>query len=239
MAEVIYINNGAQHNKFWSHNINGKEVHVKWGRIGGSSDEQIKTFSSDAEVQKFISKKIREKEKKGYKKETKEKLKKEVKTANALGHQNKIKRMLWVSKNNKTLAQIDNYDPNQYVYVEILNSWTKKMTRLLLSKDSNWMVEGGISESGRNIGCNELTKLGYSAFAESVRTILKELAEVVAEALKTVKFAASGVQNLFDDEDFTQPASELTEALAGINTSGFDDSVVHTFAAMGARSLEL
>jgi signal recognition particle GTPase len=197
----------------------------------------VKTFKSDAEVQKFVSKKVRENEKKGYKKESKQKLKKETKTAQALGHQNKIKRMLWVNKDNKKLTQIDAYDPNQYVYVEILNSWSKKMTRLLLHKDTNWMIQGSITEMGREIHAGKMTKLGYSSFAEAVRTVLKEMAEVIAEALKTVKFGAGGVRNLFDDD--AQPTKSVSEALASIDTSGFDSSVVHTFAAMGARSLEL
>lgn len=237
MAEVVYINNQSQHNKYWSYEINGTDVHVKWGRIGGTSDEQVKSFKSNAEVQKFVNKKVREKEKKGYKKESKQKLQKETKTAHALGHQNKIKRMLWVSKAESKLTQIDNYDPNQYVYVEILNSWSKKMTRLLLSKDTNWMIKGSVTEMNREIHAGNLTKLGYSSFAEAVRTVLKEMAEVIAEALKTVKFGAGGVRNLFDDD--AQPAPSVSEALASIDTSGFDSSVVHTFAAMGARTLEL
>jgi len=237
MPEVIYINTKDQSNKFWSYEINGTDVHVKWGRIGGSSDEQMKSFKSDAEVQKFINKKVREKEKKGYKKESKQKLQKETKTAHALGHQHKIKRMLWVSKNDKKLTQIDNYDPNQFVYVEILNSWSKKMTRLLLSKDTDWMIQGSITEVDREIHAGNLKKLGYSSFAEAVRTVLKEMAEVIAEALKTVKFGAAGVRNLFDDD--TKPVKGVSEALASIDTAGFDTSVVHTFAAMGARTLEL
>lgn len=238
MAE-IYINSSEAHNKFWSYDIDGMNVHIKWGRIGGSSDEQIKSFNTNSEVLAFINKKVREKEKKGYSKETKEKLKKETKTAQALGHQNKINRMLWVSKSDNVLTQISNYDPNEYVYVEILNSWTKSMTRLLLSKEKTWMIEDGVSEYGRNIGFGKITELGMSMFADAVRAVLKEMAEVVAELLKTVKFAAGGVRNLFDDEDFTQPASELETALASLDTSGFDASVVHKFAAMGSRSLEL
>ena len=239
MAETIYINSESQHNKFWSYEIDGNKALIKWGRIGGSSQAQTKSFSSSSEVMAFVNKKVREKERKGYKKESKEKLKKETKTARALGHQNKIKRMLWVSRDGNRLTQIDAYDPGQYVYVEILNSWSKEMTRLVLSKENTWMITGGISESNRSIGCNNMTKLGYSAFASAVRTVLKEMAEVIAAALKTVKFGAGGVRNLFDDEDFTQHAAELNEALAEIDTSAFDASVVSTFAAMGARSLEL
>ena len=240
MAEVIYVCNIDKSNKFWSYEIrNNNEVHIKWGRIGGSADEQIKSFGSSSELQKFIDKKVKEKEKKGYRPETKEKLKRETKTAQALGHQNKIKKMLWVSRDENRLEQLDNYDPNQYVYVEILNSWSKEVTRLLLSKGKTWMAKDGVTEFNRSIICSSLVELGYSVFAEAVRAVLKDMAEVIAEALKTVKFAASGVRNLFDDEDFTQPNNELSAALASVDMSGFDSSVVHKFAAMGSRSLEL
>jgi len=40
MAEIVYINNESQHNKHWSYNITGTEIHIKWGRIGGSSSER-------------------------------------------------------------------------------------------------------------------------------------------------------------------------------------------------------
>jgi predicted DNA-binding WGR domain protein len=48
MPEVTYIHNGDAHNKFWSYDVKGNSVHVKWGRIGGSSDEQLKEFGSAA-----------------------------------------------------------------------------------------------------------------------------------------------------------------------------------------------
>lgn len=238
MAEIVYINNQSQHNKYWSYEIrDSNTVDIKWGRIGGSGDSQSKSFNNSSELQRFINKKIKEKEKKGYKKESEDKLKKETKTARALGHQNKISKMLWVSEDGNTLTQLDQYDPKQFVYVEILNSWSKKVTRLLLSKSKTWFIDGGITEHGRSLSYGRKRELGFSAFADAVRQVLRDMAEVVAEALKSVKFAAVGARNLFDDDD--QPAADVKVALAAVDTSGFDASVVHQFAALEARTLEL
>lgn len=239
MSKVTYHCAEDQHNKFWEYEITGNSVWVHWGRVGGTEDEQTKSFSSSYEVTEFITKKVREKVKKGYKQVTQQAIKKEVKTAQAIGAQNKISKMLWVSRKDNLLSKIDAYDPKQYVYVEVMNSWSKKVTRLLLQKETTWMVNGeSISEMGRDISVGGLTKLGYSGFAEAVRSVLKEMAEVVSAALQTVKFGAAGVRDLFGDG--TAPvAKEYQDALASIDTANFDMSVINRFASLGARTLEL
>ena len=127
------------------------------------------------------------------------------------------------------------HDPNQYVYVEILNSWSKKLTRLLLASEDTYMINGSISEYGENISYSNKTKLGYSTFATAVRQLLKDMALTVAEAVKTIKFAAVGARNLFDDEN----SEESVQLYEKINTAGFDRQVVSKFAAMGSRTLAL
>jgi predicted DNA-binding WGR domain protein len=238
MAKEIYHNTSENSNKFWAYEIDGKSVTITWGRVGLEGESQQKSFDSSYDLDAFVQKKIREKEKKGYKKITEQKLKKETKTADALGSQNKIQRMLWVSRKDKKLSQIDAYDPKQFVYVEILNSWSKKMTRLLLAKEETWMLDEGITESGRDLYMNGAQKLGYSNFADAVRNVLKEMAEVVAAALKTIKFAAVGARDLFGDGN-SGPAPDYSEVLANIDSSGFDKSVMSKFCALGARSLDL
>jgi predicted DNA-binding WGR domain protein len=235
MPPTIYINNEEQHNKFWQYEVNGNTVNIEYGRIGGTSQTQTKQFNSSSEVQEFIDKKVREKEKKKYKLSSQDGLNQETKTANTLGTQHKIKRMLWVSMAGDTLTEISKYDPNQYVYVEILNSWSKKLTRLILSQDDTYMVTGPISESGQNINYSTKQKLGFSSFATAVRQILNDMSLTVAEVLKTVKFAAGGVRNLFDDED----SAESINLYEKVNTSSFDRQVVSKFAAMGSRVLTL
>lgn len=239
MAEVIYICNADQSNKFWSYELSGNSVTTKWGRIGGTSDDNTKKFGSPMAAQKFIDTKVREKEKKGYKLASKEKLKEEVSTANALGVQNKIKEIKWVSKKGNELNQLNSYDPKQYVYVEVLNSWSKDITRLLLSRDQTWMVDGGVSMSGGTITCNKIYELTYEhTFASAVRDLLKKMATTVATALKSVKFGALGVRSIFDDESET-PTPVVQEALNTIDSAGFEPGVIRKFAALGFRSLDL
>jgi predicted DNA-binding WGR domain protein len=240
MPEVIYACVEESSNKFWSYEVTGKSVKVKWGRIAGVCDEQVKTFSSDFDVNKFITTKVKEKERKNYKLVSKEKLKDEVETAKELGARNKIKKMLWVNRKGNELNQLDNYDPQQYVYVEVIDSYAKDkpVTRLLLSKASTWTIDNGITEMGRKIIANDIREINYThTFAEAVRKILKKMASVVFEALKTIKFGAVGKRNLFDDDE--QPITEVASVLASIDSAGFEMGVLQKFAAMGTRMLEL
>jgi len=241
MSEVIYTNTEGNSNKFWSYEIDSNHTTtIKWGRVGSTNSQQVKKFSSSYAAQNFIDSKIAEKTKKGYKKVTKAKLNEEVKTANALGVQNKIKRLLFVGKKDKELNQLDKYDPKQFVYVEVLNSWSKEMHRILLSKENSWWIEGGISEANRSITFGKINAASNNhEFITAVRDILKKFSEAVVEALKSVNFAALGVRNLFDDDSKVAEQPNVKEALASVESSAFDPSVVSRFASMGARVLEL
>ncbi len=136
----IYINREDQHNKYWQYRVEGLSVHVSWGRIGGNSDSQVKTFSNPASLHAFVDGKVSEKLRKGYREASETELKKEAQTAKSLGIENKIKRLLWVDLKSKTLALLNNYDPSKYIYVEVLNSWSKEVTRLLLSRSGTWQL---------------------------------------------------------------------------------------------------
>lgn len=241
MSEIIYINNENQSNKFWSYSVKGNTVTCKWGRIGNDPDQVVKTFTSSAAVDKFINQKIKEKEKKGYKLVSKEKLADETTTAKELGSRNKVKTMLFCSKNGNKLTELNAYDPGQYVYVEVLDSWDKRVTRLLLSKNESWMVnsDSSIVKTNRTITANSLSNIGNNdTFVIAVRNVLKRMSAQVVQVLKSIKFAALGARNLFDDEDST-PSVEVSSALSTIDSSGFDQSVINKFASMGTRSLDL
>lgn len=241
MAEITYICNENQHNKFWSYEISGTTVITKWGRIGGTSDETSKNLGSSSGVQKFIATKIREKEKKGYKLASKEKLKEETETANALGSRNKIKQMHFVSRKDNELTKLSSYDPKQYVYVEVMDSWSKEITRLLLSKDDTWQLSDGLTESGDKLIANGIDKLKFGhTYASAIRALLKKMSETVVEVLKSIKFASIGVRSLFDDSDSsTETSPDVQTALASINTAGFEAGVISKFASVGARVLDL
>lgn len=243
MSEFIYINNENQSNKFWSYSLTGTTVVCKWGRIGNDPDKVTKTFPSIPAANKFIQQKIKEKERKGYKLVTKEKLNDEVSTAKELGVRNKVKTMLFCSKSGNKLTELGGYDPEQYVYVEVLDSWNKNMTRLLLSKTETWTIDSNSSfiKTGKTISANKLNRISDGdTFAVAVRGILKRMSAQVVQILKSVKFAAMGVRNLFDDDDTqSTPSVDVQEALKTIDSSGFDPSVISKFASMGARELDL
>src|SRR5260370_40247926 len=142
----IYINREDQHNKYWQYRVEGLRVHVSWGRIGGKSDSQMKTFSSPGSLHAFIDDKVSEKLRKGYREASETELKKEAQTAKSLGIENKIKRLLWVDLKGKTLPLLSNYDPSEYIYVELLNSWRKEVTRLLLSRNGRCQLVTRVSD---------------------------------------------------------------------------------------------
>ena len=238
----IYHCQEAQHNKFWSYEITsgGKTLSVSWGRIGGSSDSQTKSFYSATALQQFLNKKISEKTGKGYKLVNEATHSNESKTAKSLGIENKIQRILWVGQKGNKLSFLTNYDPAQFVYVEILNSWSKEVHRLLLSKTETWEIDDSISESNRSITYDNKVRTTHSPFADTVRAMLKGIAVKVAETVKTIKFAAIGARNLFDD-DAKSPAAAEEEGLdvSEIKISGCDQQVVSKFASLGNRVLEL
>src|SRR5579883_461268 len=190
MPEVIYICSEEQHNKFWSYEVDGTSVTTRWGRVGLDGQSKTEELGSGAAVQKFINKKVREKEGKGYKLVTKEKLAEEEATAEELGTRKKIKLIQWVSRKGDELTFLSAYDPKQYIYVEVLHSWNKSIERFLLSKTSSWVIEGGVTEEDRTITVGNLRELiGSHPAVDVVRKTLRKMAETVREALKTVKVA--------------------------------------------------
>jgi predicted DNA-binding WGR domain protein len=210
---------------------------VSWGRIGGKSDSQVKTFSNPSSLHAFIDDKVSEKLRKGYREASETELKKEAQTAQSLGIENKIKRLLWVDLKGKTLALLSNYDPSKYIYVEVLNSWSKEVTRLLLSRSGSWQLGAGISQYDRTISFSARNPVSGEGerFANTVRQMLRDMAVTVAAALKTVKFAAVGARNLFDNGTGDEEAPELADLAA----PGFDRQVISKFAALGQRCLDL
>lgn len=227
---------GKAANKFWSYEEQGTDVLVKWGRVGLDGQQKLHSFGSRSEQQKFIDKKVREKTRKGYALTDQKQMAKEKKIADLMGHQNKIGRMQWVRKRGKKLNFILEYNPSEFVYVEILNSWSKEVTRLLLSKDKSFQIEG-VAEFDRKIEY-DYERAPDSGFVRGVREALKELARKVSEAV--VKFAAVGVRSLSlgdDDEDegYEPVLAPVFEAVG----SSASKQVVTKFAALGARTLDL
>lgn len=239
--EQIWVCKEEQHNKVWSYQIiSENSVLVKWGRLGVLGQSQTKTFPSQSKMQDFINKKISEKEKKGYKKTNQQEVKKDAQIAQELGVQNKINRIQFVDKKNKKLSFLGQYDPKRYVYVEILNSWSKEVSRYLLSKDQSYKIDS-IAEVNRTIEFDNISECYSDKFVQVVRKVLREIASKVGVAV--AKFAALGARSLSlgdDDEDiFVGGSSALDEILGEVGESVISKQVVSKFAALGARQLEL
>jgi predicted DNA-binding WGR domain protein len=232
----------ATANKWWSYEIKGRSVLVKWGRVGLDGEQQTKEFDTDYEMQRFVETKMREKRKKGYGEVTEQKLRQEKTIAEKLGHQNKIQRMEFVDWRAKSepssgkLRVLLRYDPEKAVYIEIVNSWSKDIRRLLLTKTESWEIRS-CAEGSRVIEFEGLTRPPEN-FVEAVRTALRALYAKVVEVV-TQRFAALGARNLGDDDTPISESTVLSIVQAVGESASADASVVQKFAALGARVLEL
>jgi predicted DNA-binding WGR domain protein len=236
-----YICKVNSSNKFWGYTLlPGTSLKVEWGRIGLAGQNQVKSFGSPWDRQRFIDKKVGEKLSEGYEESSDEGLKVEVQTAQTMGHKNKIQRMEWVNLKGRSLQILNNYDPLKLIYVEVVDSWSKDITRLLISKKENWEIRGGISESNRSLTFGERCPVvgDKVRFVEAVRQKLKALAITVTEAIQTIKFAAVGARNLFDDEGVEAADSAPVFENVAVR-SGLNRAVVAKFAALGQRTLDL
>ena len=245
---AIYICQQNASNKFWKYTIlPNNTIQCVWGRLGQDSEEfgeakssrrLTKGFGSRYSAEAFVEKKLREKtNKKGYVEKTKKEVKQEQKTAEKLGFRNKIKRMLWVRKSGKKLKTLKQYDPNQWVYVEILDSWSKAITRLLLSKSESHVLTG-VAEDGNTITYARDT-FANNTFASAVRDVLRQLAKAVQKVV-TIKLADMGIRDLgLTDEPVNFSASDFEEITEAIGDASAESGVICTLAALGVRKLDL
>jgi predicted DNA-binding WGR domain protein len=236
-----YINRTGNSNKMWKYTfLPNSAARIEWGRIGLEGQEQIKEFGSDWERDRAIQKLVGEKLRKGYEESSDQDLQAEVKTAQTIGHKNKIARLEWVSLKGRVMSILGDYDPSKYVYVEVMDSWSREITRLLISKKENWEITGGVTESDRRITFGERGSVfgDKIRFVEAVREKLKAMAVQVSAAISTITFAAVGKRNLFDDEggETAEVAPVLDNLVAN---SGMSRGVVSKFAALGQRTLDL
>jgi len=252
MSEVIYHSTMDASNKRWSYEKKGTSVVVKWGRVGLDGESQVKEFGSDSEANAFIATKVREKTKKGYKQVSETQLAKEVQLAKELGWQHKITATKWgrLNKNKQEIALTREYDPTQFVYVEILNSWTKEKVRLLLSKVESFFVEG-VAFEDQTISYSSLRSAGSDSFVSAVRNYLKRLSEKIVEIVRT-KIGALGGRKLVlagMESEVSADAATLPDSVAvpeqevfetvGESESSISREAVCQIAMLGCRKLDL
>jgi predicted DNA-binding WGR domain protein len=231
MAEHIYTQQDGSHNKFWSWERVGNNVVFKWGRIGRTPQSNKKPWS-----QSLVDKKVAAKLRKNYVLADEEKLEKEKKTADLLGTQNTISSLKWVNKVGKKLSGIPEYDPDKWVFVEIMNSWSKTKTHFLLSSSDSDELHG-VKIRGNTISYTSAAK-SHSRFVTGVREYLKGIAQKVRKVIQDV-FAQLGTRKLDglmdDDEDTMETAKKEIKKLM----TDVDDGVIDTFAALGTREIDL
>jgi predicted DNA-binding WGR domain protein len=229
-------------NKYWKYELRDDwGIYVEWGRLGGTNQNQTKSFGSAAARQKFIDQKVSEKQRKGYAEKTDDEYQKEEKTAQALGHQNKLQNMEWVQhdESKKKLLKLSEYNPNEYVFVEIVNSWSKKRQFLLIGKNSAHSLTNVTIQKNGNI---KYTRTGYAdtGFVQAVRDYLSDLAQKVREVINTFAGVGARVLSLGDDstERSESDNSMVKDLMASVGGDGSaSEQVVTKFAGLGARKL--
>lgn len=241
-----------QHNKFWQYEVKGTTVNFKWGRVGGSEDSNSKTFATEALMEAFVAQKMREKKKKGYVETNEGQLKEQVQVAKALGSHNKIRRLEFVrqvgskgkvNKGGGTLSRLLEYDPDEWIYAEILDSWTKDVTYILLNKGSAYQIEaGGLTENKqkRTIEYDSLS-IPDAKFVNGLRTQLNLLSAKVAKVVKKVvglgKRLVMGAVAAQDSDQEVEVQDPTVEELA--EESGSSSQVVNKLVGLGSRILSL
>lgn len=236
--------NTVYHNKFWEYEIlNDTSVMTRWGRVGVDGQEKKYDFGSRTERDRFIQGKVAEKTnpKKGYKLVTEEVLEKERKTAETLGNAYlKINRIEYVNKKGEQLRVLGDYDPEEHVYVEVVNSQTKEKIRYLFQKNQSWKLEG-IAEASQLIEFDDLIATADS-LSKAVRQVLKSVAQAVVRIVAQ-KFAAVGARSLDlgldDEESVSGGGGSGFDLFAMVKQPGVSKQVVSKFASLGNRTLEL
>lgn len=242
-----FICSENQHNKFWFYEIDGNDVIIKWGRVGSTSTSKTYKFSNSYLLNSFINKKVMEKKKKGYFEKCVDDYNEEASIAQKLGIQYKISRMLFVHKRDKRLDLLSKYDPSEFVYVEILNSWSKEIVRLLLSKKDSLVLYGGITEANRIISYGEERspiRGKELTFINIVREVLRKISSKVVEVVKTIQFGSSGYRDLFGEEidceeiSLEENNNYVSKIRSFINNCA-EEQVVMKFATGVCRELDL
>lgn len=226
MAEVIYHNKEGNSNKFWSYEIKGNRIVFKWGRVGLAGQQKEEPYSP-AKLQKKIS----EKQKKGYDLIDKEKLAKEKNLADGLGFRVKIQKLDFVSvtefQNGKLrLTVMDEYDPTQYIFVHLQNSWNTDENRWLLLSAKHGHKE--LRQSGAN------WTVYTSASGRTANAIMEYLQDMIAKVTKiiTASFGSLGGRAL--DDDSYQKVVDTFKSESGIEQN---DQVIGQIAKMGFANL--
>jgi len=235
----MYVCKEGSSNKYWSYDVDGLTVTVKWGRVGLDGQSKDFDFSDRYQLDRFINRRVREQLGKGYKEIDRPGLAQEVQIAKTLGAQHKINRIEYVAlKKNKAFngGQFNlllNYDPSQWVYVEVMNSWTKEVSHIVLNKAEEYEVVGlAEDKAARKVVFGDF-RSPRRDFVEGIRLAIRRIAVAVMAALK--RFGDLGSRTLGDE--VTSSSGPQFEEVA--EETGASRQVISKFAGLGARILDI
>ena len=143
-----------------------------------------------------------------------------------------------MQKTGKKLKQIKSYDPDHYIYVEIMDSWDQQQrSHLLLSKKESFELIG----LKANLSFSQLGTPNRD-FVDGVKRYLNRLVGKIKQVL-SITIASMTTRSLDlggdDEEDFTAVKSVVNEDFAKKVGDDISVDVINTFASMGERELDL
>lgn len=226
--EYLYINSKDKSNKFWSYDTKSTgEIIFKWGRLGTKTSTITKKMSV-----RQLRNKIDDKIKKGYVLVTKEKLNDEISIAKKLGTTKKITKIIWLEKSGNYFQPLSDYDPTQYILVELYNSPNGgSYEGLIFSKDvKTWQIRNYNPNVNNLISNNDLFEIGS---CPNIRSILKNLSDKVQHVIKTVKFGDLGVRKINGVVNNVDKEKIIEE----LHDSNINDTVIEKFISLGKRKI--
>ena len=247
-------------NAFWSYEYldDGTSATVKFGRIGSTGGTSTKDYGSSSKRDREIQKKIDEKLREGYKVETEEGLQKELEVVEALGTQQKIQNIYYVTEKSPQVLgrsgpnsfQFDyskngkDYNPDLGIIVEVLNSWSKETTWLLLTKkDSQELTSVKVPAKSTNSITANTIDCYKTSWVKAIRKYLSDTAKAVAKIVTQQFGMATRKLQLGDeveDEDTeVKTAAIMTTVQEQKVGGGMGEQVLMSFAGLGDRVLEL
>lgn len=230
-----FICQEQQHNKFWNYTIDGNSVNIEYGRVGGSKQTDSKSFGSVYELNAFVQKKVREKEKKGYKEVSEEKLIKESNIAQNLGTQNKICEMNFVkyNVNDNSLYELNSYDENESILIKMMNSWTKEETFYVINNDI----------------CKRITNLKRKGYDYSFSMAFGTTYDIKEGLVLAIEDVAGKIEKMLVDfstltrainleSDSNKKKIKLQEFSRKVNLeTGISEQVAEKFVSLGSRKI--
>jgi predicted DNA-binding WGR domain protein len=225
-------------NKFWSYEVDGNTVNIEYGRVGGRTTKDKKSFPTTYARDRFIDKKVREKKRKNYNEIDETEKVKETTLAEGLGTRDKVMDISFVkiSKVGKRikLQDIGDYDPEGYIFVKLINSWNKTESFMLVSEHD--ISVSLVPSSPGTYYERALSSAKSTAIVQYLNDILSKFEEIV-----TASFGSLGGRALDDDslgqvvDSYKQnEGSEISD-----NVLGKIASMAGNFGSLGGRALDI